>query len=428
MDPTGGNRTGLGATIPPLGSVTNLGTLQYVEGGQVTPVKPDIHGTIDKGFFLSEGDWTCYRRNYFSCVCSYSLSPPYPTAAIQFTQNGSQQTFDVIGFAMSISAVVADNDGHAIELVQHTPKRDKGPIAKPEKVRLAPRHPQSPHHPLGLFGGHDNGMSVTSRAYDAYPVQPPGTGNYQTEHTFERIQFKQATANNGKRRAAQQYYHLLVELWAEVGNQTPDQFVKVAYRKSAKMIVRGRSPGHYQTERRGSTSSGPGGGGGSVSGYSGPMMGTDFGSGGPMLGSPYSTGYETRGGNPYGGGRHHHHDIPPETAMPAKDADVLMNAPGYIYYPYSTYDGQQDSRQGVAMFNNRRNEHETGASSHVTTSVEQPISKIKTEYDGSIPPIVFHNGRMMANRSCGPFEGKPRSEGYYPTLLPQSGMSITNIT
>ncbi len=101
---------------------------------------------IDKGFFLAENDWTCYRRNYFSCICSYSLSPAanLGTQSIQFSPTGAQQPFNVYGFAMSISAVVAENDSHTIDLVQHTPKRDKGPIAKPDKVRLMPKPAQSP--------------------------------------------------------------------------------------------------------------------------------------------------------------------------------------------------------------------------------------------------------------------------------------------
>ncbi|KAK4205884.1 hypothetical protein QBC37DRAFT_463865 [Rhypophila decipiens] len=165
---------------------------------------------------------------------------------------------------MSTSAVVADNDSQAIELVQHTPKRDKGPVAKPEKVRLSPKAPQPSHRPLNnsMYGvaDPDGGMP--------HGDCPAPENSTPTEHAFERIQFKQATANNGKRRAAQQYYHLLVELWANCGRQNGgDQFVKIAYKKSARMIVRGRSPVHYQTGRRGITSSGPGGFvGGSISG------------------------------------------------------------------------------------------------------------------------------------------------------------------
>lgn len=88
---------------------------------------------------------------------------------------------------------------------------------------------------------------------DATSHLPPTLEAPQTEHTFERIQFKQATANNGKRRAAQQYYRLVIELHAhvgELGRRVADQWLKAAHRKSARLVVRGRSPEHYQAERR----------------------------------------------------------------------------------------------------------------------------------------------------------------------------------
>lgn len=102
----------------------------------------------------------------------------------------------------------------------------------------------------------------------AFPQQQ----QQQQQHiaVFDRIQFKSATANNGKRRAAQQYYHLIVELYADVGNASssaPGQsnqgdggWVKISQRISAPMVVRGRSPGHYADERRASSTSSPGGG------------------------------------------------------------------------------------------------------------------------------------------------------------------------
>jgi meiosis-specific transcription factor NDT80 len=86
-----------------------------------------------------------------------------------------------------------------------------------------------------------------------------------TSHTFERIQFKNATANNGKRRAQQQYYHLKAELWADIrlDHTRIPVWVKVAHRVSNPVVVRGRSPSHYKNEgptsqSRASSSSGVG--------------------------------------------------------------------------------------------------------------------------------------------------------------------------
>ena len=79
--------------------------------------------------------------------------------------------------------------------------------------------------------------------------------------TYDRIQFKNATANNSKRRVTQQYFRIIVELWADVSSSQSavNSWVKIAIRISAPLIVRGRSPGHYSKEcRSSSTSMGPG--------------------------------------------------------------------------------------------------------------------------------------------------------------------------
>ncbi|TEY74291.1 hypothetical protein BOTCAL_0074g00210 [Botryotinia calthae] len=242
---------------PSLVTQTTLGILQYIDAstGGATSVDIEIEGTIDKGFFLADNEWTCYKRNYFSCICSYSLTPYYPGVSMHFVRTGTVHIYQVYGFAMCISAVVADNEGQSIDLVQYTPKPGKWlEIERLEKLRLSPKGLQPGLH-KGLHPGDDSELADSSRTvYEQNYGQVHGL--YPVEHTFERIQFKQATANNGKRRAAQQYFNLVVELWADVGSQAPDGYIKIAYRKSVNLIVRGRSPGHYLVYRRGSLSSG----------------------------------------------------------------------------------------------------------------------------------------------------------------------------
>nr|CAG8511280.1 1669_t:CDS:2 [Entrophospora candida] len=123
------------------------------------------------------------------------------------------QFHTITQFLLGISARVSNSD-KKIELVQHTPKRDKGPQMVPVPKPIRP-------------GGNLNLSSV---------------GSNSNIVTFERIQFKTATANNGKRRAAQQYYVVMVDLYAQVENG--EQF-RVATSTSASLVVRGRSPGHY---------------------------------------------------------------------------------------------------------------------------------------------------------------------------------------
>ncbi|KAK4240914.1 hypothetical protein C8A03DRAFT_41644 [Achaetomium macrosporum] len=415
-------------SIPPLLSMTSLGRLSYGDTS-ATPIKVDISGVIDKGFFVAENEWTCYRRNYFSCVCSFSLTPMMHNTPIHFLPTGSTQAYNVYGFAMCISAVVSDNDSHTIDLVQHTPKRDKGPIAKPEKVRLSPK-PQASHHPLSnLYAGPDG--SLGSSRYEQGFGQPQ-QGSAPTEHTFERIQFKQATANNGKRRAAQQYYHLIVELWADVGQQGgSDPWVKVAYRKSAKMI----------SERRGSTSSGPGGsGGGSIGGggYSSGVLGPSEYSSSSMLGGGggYGQHYDPRHSGYGGGGTRHHHELAMEPMISAEEVKAITDTKGYQYYPATIYEGEQDTRhhhhqqqqqQQVELFSHhgRHDVPESGTTNSMSTAFDP--TKVKSEMENNGLPSLFYHGGPYYSQRCGRFEGKATSSGQYPTLLqpPSTTMSMT---
>lgn len=429
MDPNYGSKAG--QNIPPLNPLVSLGHLTY-QDPQQTPIKVEINGIIDKGFFLADNEWTCYRRNYFSCVCSYHISPAnpsYPNAAIQFLRTGDQQPYPVYGFAMCISAVVADNENMSIELVQHTPKRDKGPIAKPEKVRLSPKPPQTSHHPINSIYNSSGGVGDlgSSRGYEQSFGQ--SQSNLGNEHTFERIQFKQATANNGKRRAAQQYYHLIVELWAETGSQAGgDGYVKVAFKKSAKMIVRGRSPGHYQSERRASTSSGPGGsGGGSIAGtgYSSGMVGGgDYSSGQSMMQTGYGGGYDPRG---YGGTRHH--DLSMEPMISHEECKAITEPKAYQYYAGPIYESEDPRQHQIELFHPARSEPESNSSSGSTSTLasggfDPTKVNVKGEAETGLPSMFYPPSSFYSQR-CGRFEGKSTSAGYYPTAIPPSSMNMT---
>jgi meiosis-specific transcription factor NDT80 len=257
-------------------------------------------------------------------------------------------------------------------------------------------------------------MTGGSRAIYDGGYSQSGQGPYATDHTFERIQFKQATANNGKRRAAQQYYHLVVELYVDVGTQNPgEQFVKIAERKSAKMIVRGRSPGHYQTERRGSTSSGPGGSSGMGSYTGSQVLGGEYGPSSSLVSNPYSGAYEPRQGH-YTTTRHP--EIGIEPMMSSEDAKAIEAPKNYQYFPSPIYEGVEP-RQGIEMYSHR-NEPDTMLAA--PSGVDSAISKVKHEYDHTLPSI-YHAGPAYYSRNCNRFEGRATSAGYYPQPLSQSG-------
>ena len=240
-----------------------------ISGNQT--IRPEIQARIQKGFFQVDEKWTCYRRNYFSVSCSFSLRPW--TSNQMFLQLSTSPEA-IRSFAMSISAIVNGQDNETRELVQHTPKRDKQSERRPGKVCLSAAQPPSlvnrahstaNHISFGI-PPHASPILDYGSAYGTaqQQSQPP------TAYTFERIQFQKATANNGKRRAQQQYYNLVVELFAEVNNGVGSQWIVIAKRLSHPMVVRGRSPGHYKDGRRDSSASmGPSGGDSGSSGDGG---------------------------------------------------------------------------------------------------------------------------------------------------------------
>ncbi|KAF9162125.1 hypothetical protein DFQ26_003838 [Actinomortierella ambigua] len=174
-----------------------------------------ITAKIDRGFFLAANDWTCYRRNYFQLSASFSIigldTSMHSEVPCLLERGGELIT--ITQFLICIGARI-QNGEKVIELVQHTPKRDKGP-------QMTPR-------PSPVRAGGD----LNHNPEEANP----------TVVTFERVQFKTATANNGKRRAAQQYYQVHVDLYAETDR---GELIMMATSNSAPLVVRGRSPGHY---------------------------------------------------------------------------------------------------------------------------------------------------------------------------------------
>jgi meiosis-specific transcription factor NDT80 len=247
-------------------------------------IVPDVQAQVEKGFFQDkiEGKWTCYRRNYFSVGCSYTLAPNIDGGQIYVKRNGNQERVKAI--AIRISAAVDGQNGKSIELVQHTPKRDAGPKMRVKPVRMLPKPSntttQQIQQPLAYGHAHIMAFHPTGQVpaptlslqfvVDPEPSPEPGTQTsqasnaatysaaqpqqtnpgHETTHTFERIQFKCATANNGKRRASQQYFHLIAELLVDLRKHDADQpaWHTIAKRTSGNIVVRGRSPSHYQME------------------------------------------------------------------------------------------------------------------------------------------------------------------------------------
>ena len=236
--------------------------VHHVVTGRNQQLVPDISASIQKGFFQVDNKWTCYRRNYFTVACSFTFKNQLPDGPIYLQRHS--QLEPIQQFAISISArtaVMNNQESEARALVQHTPKRDKATESVPGRHVVQPASNQTMiagdtmTAPSQLYRGSQHLPPTMISGYDAF-----GSHSHQavpTSHTFERIQFQKATANNGKRRAQQQYFHVVVELSANLGRHgSEDNWVVVATKQSHPMVVRGRSPGHYKDNiRRDSQSS-----------------------------------------------------------------------------------------------------------------------------------------------------------------------------
>lgn len=212
-------------------------------------VNIEMSAKIDKGFFLAEQYWSCYRRNYFQLSTAFRCFVPsktnhldgsktevYPKSEVlQLYDITDDKWYRINSFSVGLTASNFESKSE-IELVKNTSKRDKGPQNAPEKAEISaggvvPGLPQPHLLPSFAFSSIQPGDS--SRVPDNCLV------------TFERIQFKTATANNGKRVSNQQFYQIELTLYGSVWKNDRFEDIPVGKIATGPLVVRGRSPRHY---------------------------------------------------------------------------------------------------------------------------------------------------------------------------------------
>lgn len=426
-----------------------------------TALTPEIHAKVEKGFFLSDADrkWTCYRRNYFSVNASFELHCSQHNALLYVKNRNKDEQVQAMG--MRLSAAVDGPAGKTIELIQHTPKRDNGPKTKIDIIKVAPtpsgradamapnsiyQLPMTSFHPTGAVLGPYLPFQNTPEPRSSSPEsqqnghQPchasmgmqyggangqMGTPNSSTHYTFERIQFKQATANNGKRRASQQYFHLVVELFADVRKEASEdpKWIKVAHRTSEKIVVRGRSPSHYQNEGHGHANRGGSANGGGYSSSIGGGMAY-----GGVNGGGYTNGYRGSLGSNAGPGASnytYHAGDGRGSSTPESDMDddldgapshlvpeasdrgmISAQQPGYRYHPAPLYDEYRPQLPKIET-----------ASPH---GAEPRHYAFKAELPDAVPGAAWQAHHPLADR----YQGFPSSHGWYP----QASASVSGCT
>jgi acid phosphatase len=191
-------------------------------------INAQLHGM----FFLAESQWpatpdtpapppelTCYRRNLFQITGSVTLPR---NLRYVFTDDGSRIPIYELELAVSATESVEGNAVKIISVPWKTPAGGEG--AKEDKVEREP-----PTIPLDKMSGQDLDTDFTT-----FPIQ------------WKRLQFRIATANNGRRKELQQHFTLHLKIMA---NLSTGGKISIAEAHSGAVIVRGRSPRNFAARK-----------------------------------------------------------------------------------------------------------------------------------------------------------------------------------
>ena len=192
-------------------------------------INAQLHGM----FFLAESQWpatadapppppelTCYRRNLFQITGSITLPR---NLRYVFTDDGSRIPIYELELSVSATESVEGNPVKIISVPWKTPSG--GEAAKPEdKLEREP-----PSLPLDKMSGQD-----LDTDYTTFPIQ------------WKRLQFRIATANNGRRKELQQHFTLHLKIMASLSTGGK---ISIAESHSGAIIVRGRSPRNFAARK-----------------------------------------------------------------------------------------------------------------------------------------------------------------------------------
>lgn len=208
--------------------VFNYTLLDYAFGRTHMNIGAQLHGM----FFLAESPWatsgdasapptelTCYRRNLFQITGEITMPR---TLRYIMTEAGEQ--IPIVAQELTISATESV-EGNPVKIISvpwktpaanapaHEDKTEKEPSAIPLDVM--------------------NGQDIDSEFVNI-PI------------AWKRLQFRIATANNGRRKELQQHFLVKLKVMATLatGNKVP-----ICEVQSGAIIVRGRSPRNFQSRK-----------------------------------------------------------------------------------------------------------------------------------------------------------------------------------
>ncbi|KAI9881255.1 MAG: hypothetical protein M1830_005541 [Pleopsidium flavum] len=188
-----------------------------------------LHGM----FFLAESPWasvedpmapptelTCYRRNLFQITGSITLP-----RKLRYIVTEQGERLPILAQELSISATESV-EGNAVKIISvpwKTPA-STSTTAVEDKTEKEP-----PSIPLDTVINQDFDCD-----YATFPI------------AWKRLQFRIATANNGRRKELQQHFVIRLKIIATLSNGTK---ISICEAQSGAIIVRGRSPRNFQARK-----------------------------------------------------------------------------------------------------------------------------------------------------------------------------------
>lgn len=219
----------IGLGHPGFGGTETKGNLRDAAGAQVL-VAIHARWVLKKKAAKQEKCWILYRRNYFGIQASYTLNPVPDSSPDEtlYLCRDNHAPEPIKTLSMCMRGIIGEKERAEIKIVVFNAKR------KPLHVGRNPP-PIEPQKMKPLAEG-------STKFYVKSTGDRRDNMNVPMNHTFHRNQFKAATQNNGARRADQQFYHILLELKAEILVDGVPKLFTVASKISDALVVRGRCP------------------------------------------------------------------------------------------------------------------------------------------------------------------------------------------
>ncbi|KAE8147558.1 PhoG like DNA-binding family protein [Aspergillus avenaceus] len=225
--------------------VYNFTLLDYSLRRTSLSLSAQLHGM----FFLAESPWTtspadnappqqgaeltCYRRNLFQITGSVTLP-----RSLRYIMTEQGDRIPILAQELTVSATesVEGNSVKIISVPWKTPAANSNLSVEDNShpaTTNSPNNPkvekEPPPIPLDIMAGQD-----LDTDYATFPI------------AWKRLQFRVATANNGRRKELQQHFVVRLKVVATLSTGAKIPICEV---QSGPVIVRGRSPRNFQSRK-----------------------------------------------------------------------------------------------------------------------------------------------------------------------------------